>query len=105
IHTIARVITYFKLQMQFKVSIKQIRIDYNQFYYPEAENFLIKHLNISIPTQYDDSLFLQNTTTPNSQEEGKETQNNTTLTSSKESEKISNTTSSTSQDETKEHPF
>ncbi|CAG8728576.1 6696_t:CDS:1, partial [Ambispora leptoticha] len=78
---------------------------YNQSYYPEAKNFLIKHLYISIPTQYDDSLFLQNTTTPSSQEEDKETQNNTTFTSSEEFGKILNTTSSTSQDETKEHPF
>src|SRR6185295_19266746 len=66
IHTLARIITYFKLEMEFKISLKQIRFNYNQFYYPEAEDFLIKHLKISIPEQCEDSLFIQipNTSTP-----------------------------------------
>ena len=49
--------------MKPKISIKQIHIDYNSYYYPEAEDYLIKHLKISVPKQYDDSLFFQNTDT------------------------------------------
>ena len=52
--------------MKPKILIKQIRIYYNSYYYPEAEDYLIKHLKISVPKQYDDSLFLQNTDTANS---------------------------------------
>ena len=95
IHTLARIITYFKLEMEFKISLKQIRINYNQFYYPEAKDFLIKHLKISIPEQYDDSLFIQNPDTSTSQEVDKNTSippketikttENTTLTSQEES--------------------
>jgi hypothetical protein len=59
VHTLARIITFYEIRSQFKISLKQTRIDYDKFYYPEAENLLIKHLNISIPTQYNDMLFLQ----------------------------------------------
>ncbi|CAG8644604.1 5677_t:CDS:1, partial [Racocetra persica] len=57
VHTLARIITFYEIQSQFKISLKQTRIDYDKFYYPEAENFLIKYLNISIPTQYNDTFY------------------------------------------------
>ena len=123
IHTLARTIIYYKLLLQFKVSLKQIHLDYNQYYYSEAENFLIKHLKISIPAQYDDALFIQNTDTPTSQEDEenistsqKETKENTDtlishendgniLTSPKETEEAHNNTTSTSSEETNKNPF
>ena len=69
VHTLARIITFYEIRSQFKISLKQTRIDYDKTYYPEAENFLIKHLNISIPTQFNDMLFIQNKNEPETEKE------------------------------------
>ncbi|CAG8621531.1 169_t:CDS:2 [Paraglomus occultum] len=112
IHTLARTIIYYKLLLQFKVSLKQIHLDYNQYYYPEAENFLIKHLKILISAQYDDALFIQNTDTPTSQENKENTDtlishknDENILTSPKETEEAHNNTTSTSSEKTNKNPF
>ncbi|CAG8707414.1 25461_t:CDS:1 [Racocetra persica] len=120
IHTLARSITYYKLLLQFKVLLKQIRLDYNQYYYSEAENFLIKYLKISIPAQYDDALFVQNIDTFIShrneedilifQKENTNTltphrDDGDTLTSQKETEEIYNNTSSASSEKINKNLF
>ena len=100
IHTLTRVIIYFKLEIEFKILLKQIHINYNQLYYPEAEDFLIKHLKISILEQYDDSLFIQNPNTSTPQEVDK----NTSIPSKDTIETTENTTL-TSQEESVDSPF
>jgi len=101
-HTLARIITYNEIRSQFKISLKQTRIDYDKLYYPEAENLIIKHLNISIPTQFNDILFIQNTNTSETEDKNSSTstnQNNNSVSSTSQKEILDNSTLQ------KENPF
>ena len=60
-HTLARIIAYYDLA--FKISTPELRKKYDQSYFPQAEQFIIKHFKLNIPSQLDDSLFFKNQVT------------------------------------------
>ncbi|CAG8751895.1 32423_t:CDS:2, partial [Gigaspora margarita] len=56
-HTLARIIAFYDIQSQFRISIKNIKEKYSTDYLPQAEEFIINYYKIAIPDANDNALF------------------------------------------------
>ncbi|CAG8707635.1 46439_t:CDS:2 [Gigaspora margarita] len=56
-HTLARIITFYDIQSQFRISIKNIKEKYSTDYFPQAEEFIINYYKIAIPDANNNALF------------------------------------------------
>ncbi|CAG8548410.1 20153_t:CDS:2 [Gigaspora margarita] len=56
-HTLARIIAFYDIQSQFRISIKNIKEKYSTDYLSQAEEFIINYYKIAIPDANDYALF------------------------------------------------
>ncbi|CAG8856050.1 33710_t:CDS:1, partial [Gigaspora margarita] len=56
-HTLARIITFYDIQSQFRISIKNIKERYSTDYLSQAKEFIINYYKIAIPDANNNALF------------------------------------------------